>query len=115
MVGDPDSVHQLILISSQGDIMCLQVHDPYFFVKGAFPSEGSKVLCDGVIFDQLMGLSLESHHQIIQSEEFDQIQAVDLNELGYKFLYYTCTTCNNTSIEPLHAGKSQVKFAKELE
>lgn len=48
---EPDQVFQIILISSEGDIICLQVHDSNYFLKGAFPVEQSKVLCDGIILD----------------------------------------------------------------
>ena len=48
---EPDSVFQVILISSDQLILCVQVHDANYFLKGAFPSEQSKVLVDGLIFD----------------------------------------------------------------
>ena len=34
---DPDTVFQVILLSADGDILCLQVHDPNFLIKPAFP------------------------------------------------------------------------------
>ena len=35
----PESVNQFIVLSSSGDIICVQIHDPNFFIKNAFPRE----------------------------------------------------------------------------
>jgi hypothetical protein len=86
---EPDSVFQIILISHLRDIMCVQVHDSNFLIKGAFPSEGSRVICDGIVLDQLMLLK-DGQHTIAQDSEYS---------------YLTCTTSNNTSIEVVSAGK----------
>ena len=42
----PESVHQLIVLSSSGDIICIQIHDPNFFIKTAFPGEQQRVYID---------------------------------------------------------------------
>lgn len=46
---EPDSVFQVILLSSEGDILCVQIHEPNFLIKAAFPHEQSKVICDGIV------------------------------------------------------------------
>ena len=34
---EPESVFQVILLSSEGDIICLQTHEKSFLIKAAFP------------------------------------------------------------------------------
>ena len=53
---EPDAVFQVILLSSEGDILCVQAHEKNFLIKAAFPQEQSRVICDGIVLQNLMAV-----------------------------------------------------------
>ena len=66
---DPDSVFQVILLTADGEILCMQVHDPNFFIKPSFPNEQSRVICDGIVLTNLMQV-VDQEHKIVKEEKY---------------------------------------------
>ena len=47
-IGSP--VDSAILLSSDLDIICLQIHDANFYSRQSFPEESNKVICENIVF-----------------------------------------------------------------
>lgn len=50
---EQESIYQVVIVTAQADIVCLQVHDPNYFIKASFPPEGSKVICDSLLLQNV--------------------------------------------------------------
>jgi len=81
------------------------VHDPNFFIKAAFPSENSKVICDGIVMQNLMQVDGQQHKIV---KESNYLSFIDRKTPSAKspeqtdtagFFYFTCETSNNTAVD----------------
>jgi hypothetical protein len=66
------------------------VHDPNFFIKASFPSEGSKVICENLVIATVT--QLESlQHRVLKETEYSRYSSVNC--------YIMCETSNNSAID----------------
>jgi len=92
----PDGVAQVILLSSHGDIICLQIHDPHFFIKQSFPSEDAIIMCDSMHLDTLfVVVKTTGQHKKVPEQDFLCIDRI----YPEGQFYIMCKTSNNSNCE----------------
>ena len=104
----PDSVSQAILLSAQGDIICIQIHDPHFFIKNAFPGENQRVVMDHIAFIKMSKVNVKTRdNDLIEDKKMtgifkEYLHSVLCTDFGENdqmpdnFYYLMCQTNNNT-------------------
>ena len=70
----PDTVNQVILLSAQGDIICIQIHDPHFFIKNAFPNENQRAVMDHIAFTKMTRVNIVTRdNDLIEDTKLSEV------------------------------------------